>query len=268
MEKDLVQVFNNVEFGQVRTVVINNEPYFVGKDVAEALGYSNTRDALAKHIDDDDKGVAKCDTLGGKQDLQVINESGVYSLVFGSKLPTAKKFKRWVTSEVLPAIRKHGGYLTPEKVEEVLLNPDTIITLATNLKAEQEKRKAAELQIEADRPKVVFADSVSVSHTNILISELAKVLKQNGVPNMGQNRLFQWLRDNNYLISRRGTDYNMPMQKSMEMGLFCIKETTVNHSDGHTSISRTPKVTGKGQIYFVNKFLNSTKALAEDGVAK
>lgn len=254
--ENAMQIFKNDEFGQVRTVVINNEPYFVGKDVAEALGYTNSRKAIADHVDDEDKGVTKCDTLGGRQDLQVINESGVYSLVFGSKLPTAKKFKRWVTSEVLPAIRKHGGYLTPEKVEEVLLNPDTIITLATNLKAEQEKRKAAELQIEADRPKVVFADSVSVSHTNILISELAKVLKQNGVPNMGQNRLFQWMRDNNYLISRRGTDYNMPMQKSMEMGLFCIKETTVNHSDGHTSISRTPKLTGKGQIYFVNKFLN------------
>ena len=166
--ENAIQIFKNDEFGQIRTVVIENEPYFVGKDVAGVLGYSNSRKALADHVDDEDKGVTKCDTLGGKQDLQVINESGVYSLVFGSKLPTAKKFKRWVTSEVLPAIRKHGGYLTPEKVEEVLLNPDTIITLATNLKAEQEKRKAAELQIEADRPKVVFADSVSVSHTNIL----------------------------------------------------------------------------------------------------
>ena len=257
--ENAIQIFKNDEFGQIRTVVIENEPYFVGKDVAEALGYDKGKslaNAVANHVDEEDKGVTKIMTPGGAQEMTVINESGVYSLVFGSKLPTAKKFKRWVTSEVLPAIRKHGGYLTPEKVEEVLLNPDTIITLATNLKAEQEKRKAAELQIEADRPKVVFADSVSVSHTNILISELAKVLKQNGVPDMGQNRLFQWMRDNNYLISRRGTDYNMPMQKSMEMGLFCIKETTVNHSDGHTSISRTPKVTGKGQIYFVNKFLN------------
>lgn len=254
--ENAVQIFNNVEFGQVRTVVINNEPYFVGKDVADILGYQNGSRDINAHVDDDDKLKYQIGTAGQIREQTIINESGVYSLVFGSKLPTAKKFKRWVTSEVLPAIRKHGGYLTPEKVEEVLLNPDTIITLATNLKAEQEKRKAAELQIEADRPKVVFADSVSVSHTNILISELAKVLKQNGVPNMGQNRLFQWLRDNNYLISRRGTDYNMPMQKSMEMGLFCIKETTVNHSDGHTSISRTPKVTGKGQIYFVNKFLN------------
>lgn len=197
-----------------------------------------------------------------------IPENMAYRLGFKASNEAAQVFQAKLADEILPAIRKHGGYLTPEKVEEVLLNPDTIITLATNLKAEQEKRKAAELQIEADRPKVVFADSVSVSHTNILISELAKVLKQNGVPNMGQNRLFQWMRDNNYLISRRGTDYNMPMQKSMEMGLFCIKETTVNHSDGHTSISRTPKVTGKGQIYFVNKFLNSTKSLADDGVAK
>ena len=190
----------------------------------------------------------------GKDDY--LPENMVYRLGFKASNAAAQKFQIELADNILPAIRKHGGYLTPEKVEEVLLNPDTIITLATNLKAEQEKRKAAELQIEADRPKVVFADSVSVSHTNILISELAKVLKQNGVPNMWQNRLFQWMRDNDYLISRRGTDYNMPMQKSMEMGLFCIKETTVNHSDGHTSISRTPKVTGKGQIYFVNKFLN------------
>lgn len=204
--------------------------------------------------------------LVGEDDF--IPENMAYRLGFKASNDAAQVFQAKLADEILPAIRKHGGYLTPEKVEEVLLNPDTIITLATNLKAEQEKRKAAELQIEADRPKVVFADSVSVSHTNILISELAKVLKQNGVPNMGQNRLFQWLRENNYLISRRGTDYNMPMQKSMEMGLFCIKETTVNHSDGHTSISRTPKVTGKGQIYFVNKFLNSAKALTEDGVAK
>ena len=254
--KNAVQIFENDEFGKVRTVAVEDEPWFVGKDVADALGYVDTADAIKKHVDPEDKLTRRFADSGQNREMYIINESGMYDLVFGSKLPTAKKFKRWVTSEVLPAIRKHGGYLTPEKVEEVLLNPDTIITLATNLKAEQEKRKAAELQIEADRPKVVFADSVSVSHTNILISELAKVLKQNGVPNMGQNRLFQWLRDNNYLISRKGTDYNMPTQKSMEMGLFCIKETTINHSDGHTSISKTPKINGKGQIYFVNKFLN------------
>ena len=258
--ENAMQIFKNNELGQIRTVVIENEPYFVGKDVADILGYQNGSRDINTHVDEEDRLKYQISTAGQLREQTIINESGLYALILSSKLPTAKKFKHWVTGEVLPAIRKHGGYLTPEKVEEVLLNPDTIIMLATNLKAEQEKRKAAELQIEADRPKVVFADSVSVSHTNILISELAKVLKQNGVPNMGQNRLFQWLRDNNYLISRRGTDYNMPMQKSMEMGLFCIKETTVNHSDGHTSISRTPKVTGKGQIYFVNKFLNSAKA--------
>ena len=236
-----MQIFKNDEFGQIRTVVIENEPYFVGKDVADILGYQNGSRDINAHVDEEDRLKYQISTAGQLREQTIINESGLYALILSSKLPTAKKFKRWVTNEVIPAVRKHGGYLTPEKVEEVLLNPDTIITLATNLKAEQEKRKAAELQIEADRPKVVFADSVSVSHTNILISELAKVLKQNGVPNMGQNRLFQWLRDNKYLIGRRGTDYNMPMQKSMEMGLFCIKETTINHSDGHTSISRTPK---------------------------
>ena len=227
-----MQIFKNDEFGQVRTVVIDNEPYFVGKDVAEALGYGKGKslaNAVANHVDKEDKGVTKIMTPGGAQEMTVINESGIYSLVFGSKLPTAKKFKRWVTSEVLPAIRKHGGYLTPEKVEEVLLNPDTIITLATNLKAEQEKRKAAELQIEADCSKVVFDDSVSVSHTNILISELAKVLKQNGVPNMGQNRLFQWLRDNNkkqlHPLVEWGWDektcFNIAIKKAMT-GKVCI----------------------------------------------
>lgn len=175
MEKDLVQVFDNAEFGKVRTVVIESEPYFIGKDIADILGYKNPNEAIQEHVDEEDKfirssrgsemlklfsSIKDIQNKFGRQDNWFINESGVYSLVFGSKLPTAKKFKRWVTNEVLPAIRKHGGYLTPEKVEEVLLNPDTIITLATNLKAEQEKRKAAELQIEADRPKVVFADSV------------------------------------------------------------------------------------------------------------
>lgn len=248
-----LQVFNNPEFGQVRVVMHNNEPWFVGKDVAEVLKYQNTRDALAKHVDEEDKGVANCDTLGGKQDLAVINESGLYSLVLSSKLPTAKKFKHWVTSEVLPSIRKHGAYMTEDTIEKALTSPDFLIQLATKLKKEQQARLEAEKKLDEQKPKVIFADAVSVSHTSILVGELAKILKQNGVE-VGQNRLFERLRTEGYLISRKGTDYNMPTQKSMELGLFEIKETSITHSDGHTTISKTPKVTGKGQIYFINKF--------------
>ena len=204
-----IQIFENPEFGSIRTVEINNEPWFVGKDVAEALGYANTRDALAKHVDDADKtSVAIRDSGSNYQSMaNVINESGVYSLIFGSKLPKAKEFKHWVTSEVLPAIRKHGGYLSPEKIEEVLIDPDTIIKLATNLKEEQAKRREAEAKLEKAKPKMIFADAVSASEQTILIGDLAKLIKQNG-HDIGQKRLFQWMRDNGYLIKRNGADYN------------------------------------------------------------
>ena len=253
-----LQIFNSPEFGQVRTVLVNNEPYFVGKDVAEILGYSNTRAALGAHVDEEDKtdGVAIRDAIGREQQPIVINESGLYSLIISSKLPKAKQFKHWITAEVLPSIRKHGAYMTPETIESVLLSPDTLIKLAQNLKDEQEKRRAAEAQIAADRPKVVFADSVSVSNTSILIGDLAKILKQNNI-DMGQKRLFQWMRDTGYLIKRKGAEYNSPTQRAMEKGLFEIKETVITHADGHTSISKTTKVTGKGQIYFINKFLTA-----------
>lgn len=234
----------------VRTVIINNEPYFVGKDVAEILGYTNPRQALKNHVDEDDKGVSKCDTPGGKQDLVIINESGLYSLILSSKLPQAKEFKRWVTSEVLPTIRKNGMYAT----DELLDNPDFAIAALQKLKEEREAKKQLEAQIEADRPKVIFSDAVSASHTSILVGEFAKIMRQNGA-DMGQNRMFDWLRENGYLISRKGSDRNMPTQKSMELGLFEIKETTINHSDGHISISKTPKITGKGQLYFTEKIL-------------
>ena len=249
-----IAIFKSPEFGAIRTLTIDGEPWFVGKDVAERLGYSNPRDALSKHADAEDKGVAKCDTPSGAQEMTIINESGLYSLVLSSKLPTAKAFKRWVTSEVIPAIRKHGGYLAPEKLEEALLNPDTLIRLATDLKAAREHRRALEAEREANQPKVLFADAVSASKTSILIGELAKLLKQNGV-NIGQNRLFAWMRQNGFLISRTGTDFNMPTQKAMERQLFEIKETAITHSDGHVTVSKTPKVTGIGQQYFVNRFL-------------
>ena len=250
-----LQIFNSPEFGEIRTIEKNGEPWFVGKDVAAALGYEKPTDAVRKHVDVEDRGISKMETPSGAQETTIINESGLYSLVLSSKLPTAKKFKRWVTSEVIPSIRKHGGYLTPDKLEEVLLKPDTLIQLAQNLKAEQEKRRALEVKMEEQKPKVLFAESVEVAKTSILIGELAKLLKQNGI-NIGQNRLFEWLRNNGYLIRRQGSDYNMPTQRAMEMGLFEIKETTITHSDGHIHVSKTPKVTGKGQVYFVNLFVS------------
>lgn len=249
-----LNIFYNPEFGNIRVLTIKNESYFVGKDVAFLLGYSNTRDALRKHVDDEDKDVAKCDTPSGTQEMTVINESGLYSLILSSKLPTAKRFKRWVTSEVLPAIRKHGAYLTEQKVEEILTNPDTIIKLATQLKEEREARKQAEQMIESQKPKVIFAEAVSTSKDGILVGMLAKLLHQNGVK-IGQNRLFQWLRDKGYLM-KRGVDKNMPTQRSKELGLFDVKERVVGNPDGSIRLTRTPVVTGKGQVYFVQKFLS------------
>ena len=242
-----LQLFNNPEFGAVRAVEVDGEPWFVGKDVAQALGYSNPRKALADHVDAEDKGVTKCDTPGGEQDITTINESGLYSLVLSSKLPGAKKFKRWVTAEVLPTIRKTGGYQLPKDY------PSALRALADTA----EKLLASETENQANRPKVLFADAVSTAKTSILVGELAKLLKQNGV-DIGQNRLFGWLRENGFLIRRNGSDFNMPTQKSMDLGLFEIKETVVSHADGHTSVNKTPKVTGKGQQYFVQRFLGGT----------
>lgn len=251
-----LQIFKNPEFGEIRTIEKDGEPWFVGKDVAAALGYERPTKAILDHVDDEDKDeVPIQDSIGRSQNTPIINESGLYSLVLSSKLPTAKKFKRWVTNEVIPSIRKHGAYMTPETLEKVLLSPDTLMQLAQNLKDEQEKRKALEAQIESQKPAVLFTGAVETSKTSILIGELAKMLKQNGV-NIGQNRLFEWLRQHGYLIKRNGTDYNMPTQRSMDMGLFEIKETTITHSDGHIHVSKTPKVTGKGQVYFVNLFVS------------
>lgn len=249
-----IQVFENSEFGSIRTVEINKEPFFVGKDVANVLGYSNHRDAINKHVDEEDKGVAKCDTLGGVQELSVINESGLYSLVLSSKLPTAKKFKRWVTSEVLPAIRKTGGYIGgAENMSEAEIMARAVLIGQRTI--EEQKRKIDNLQNEIDvnRPKVLFADAVSASHTSILVGELAKILRGNGC-NIGQNRLFERLRNDGYLM-KCGTSKNIPTQRAMEMGLFEIKEGSYINGNGANVITKTTKVTGKGQTFFVNKFL-------------
>ncbi len=226
-----LQVFNNAEFGKVRTLVEGDKILFCASDIAKALGYEKPNNAINTHCKYATlkQGIIT-DSLGRRQDANFIPEGDVYRLIIRSKLPAAEKFERWVFDEILPAINKHGGYLTPDKIEEVLLNPDTIIKLATDLKAEREKRINAEKQIETDKPKVLFADAVATAKTSILIGELAKLIKQNGY-DIGQKRLFNFLREKGYLIKRKGIDYNMPTQKSMNLGLFEIKERTINHTD-------------------------------------
>lgn len=239
------------EGNEVRTLKIDDEPYFVGKDVAKILGYKNTKDALAKHVDVEDKLGSQIATSGQRREMTVINESGLYSLILSSKMPNARKFKRWVTSEVLPAIREHGAYMTDEKAFDVVNNKDGLASL---LQQAADQLRAKDIQIEKMKPKALFADSVATSKSTVLIGELAKILRGNGV-DIGATRLFRWMREHGYLINRKGSDWNMPTQRSMNLGLFKIKETTINHSNGSISISKTPKVTGKGQQYFVNVFL-------------
>lgn len=233
------------------------EVFFVGNDVAKLLGYSNYRNAVINHVDTEDKQRTQIEDAGQSREMTIINESGLYSLILSSKLPTAKQFKRWVTSEVLPNIRKHGTHMTPETIEKVLADPDTIIQIATQLKEERAKRMQAEVVIEQQKPQVLFAKAVETSETSILVGQLAKLLTQNGI-NIGQNRLFAWLRDNGYL-GKKGAHYNEPTQYSIERGWFEVTERTIQNPDGSIRITRTTKVTGKGQIYFINKLL--TKAV-------
>src|SRR5574344_2121875 len=235
--ENLMKTFESQEFGKVRVVEISGEPWMVGKDIAEALGYSNGRDAISKHVDDDDKGVAKCDTLGGKQDLQVINESGMYSLVLSSKLPGARKFKRWITSEVLPSIRKHGAYMTPEKIEEVLMNPDVIIRLATELK--EERQKVLEL-----KPKADFYDTVASSDSLLSMADVAKVLDKG----IGRNRLFKLLRSRGILQGN-----NVPYQRFVDAGYFKVVENSYMAGD-NAIVSTVTYVKQKG-VDYIRKLL-------------
>lgn len=252
--KDM-QIFNNADFGRIRATEIDGEPWFVGKDVAEALGYERATKAIQDHVDDDDKDeIPIRDSIGRMQKTPVITESGIYSLIFSSKLPTAKKFKHWVTSEVLPAIRRHGAYLTDEKAFDVTHNSSGLADLLQQA-ADQLKQK--DIQIERMRPKALFADAVATADTSILVGQLAKILRQNGVQ-IGQNRLFNWLRENGYL-GKTGNNRNLPTQRAMDLGLFEIKESTFQNPDGSVRITRTPKVTGKGQIYFIEKLCGDAR---------
>lgn len=256
-----VQLFNFRDH-QVRVVVAEDgEPCWVASDVAKVLGYRDAAN-MARRLDEDEKGTHSVSTPGGVQQMATITESGLYSVILGSKRPEAREFKRWVTGEVLPSIRKRGGYLTPAAAEEALTNPDFIIRLATDLKEERARRAELEAQAELTAPKVLFADAVSASKTSILVGDLAKILRGNGIQ-VGANRLFAWLRSHGFLVSRKGTDWNMPTQRAMELELFRVKETTVVHSDGHTSLSKTPKITGKGQEYFISRFLDGRFQIEE-----
>lgn len=249
-----LQVFRNAEFGELTLLEIDNEPWFVGKEVAEKLGYTNQNEAIQDHVSDEDKLNSK--TLSsfdsynfGQRGAWLINESGLYSLILGSKLESAKRFKRWVTSEVLPVIRRTGSYSN---------QPTGGKLLAMAVLEAQRLLDAKDEEIARMKPKEIFADSVASSHSTILIGELAKILKANGYET-GQKRLFETLRQDGFLIKRKGSDYNMPTQKAMELGLFEIKETVITNPDGSIRVSKTTKVTGKGQIYFVNRYCGGFK---------
>ena len=249
-----LQIFNNDQFGQIRTTVKDGAPLFVAADVCRALEIQNHKDAI-KRLDDDEKsGVVLTDPHGRPQETNCVTESGLYSLVLGSRKPEAKAFKRWITHDVLPTIRQTGGYVSDEQQFVNTYLPFADANTKALFGQTLAQLRAANEQLEQQKPKVLFADAVSAAHTSILVGELAKLLKQNGV-DIGQHRLFQYLRENGYLIKRRGSDYNMPTQYAMERGWFEIKETAITHGDGHTSVNKTPKVTGKGQQYFINLFL-------------
>ena len=250
-----LQVFS-YEGTEIRTVELSGEPWWVLKDICDVLELSNPS-VIADRLDEDEK--AKVDPkqyLGSRSNepATVLSESGLYNVILLSRKPEAKKFKRWITHEVLPTIRKHGAYVTSAKLEEMISDPEAWIKVLTALKDERAAKERLQLEAAQNEPKIVFADAVSVSNGTILIGELAKILNGNGIE-IGQNRLFEKLRQDGYLIKRQGTDYNAPTQRAMELGLFKVKETAITHSDGHVTISKTTKVTGKGQQYFINLFL-------------
>jgi anti-repressor protein len=222
------------------------------------LEHSNSRKAI-ELLDDDEKGVSKVYTLGGTQNMTVVSEYGLYTLITRSNRPEACKFRRWVTSEILPSIRKHGGYLTDRKLEEILNDPDTFIRLAQNLKTEREKRQILEAKVNEDYSKVLFADLVEASDSSILIGDFAKLIKQNGCE-IGPKRLFDWMRQNGYLM-KSGESWNMLTQRAMEAGWFEVRERAIGHPDGSILLTRTTKVTGCGQVYFLNLFMNGKAAV-------
>ncbi|MGO4979160.1 phage antirepressor KilAC domain-containing protein [Bacillus paralicheniformis] len=268
----LQKVFNYQD-QQVRTVVKDGEPLFVAKDICEVFGDTNYRRSLSR-LAEDEKGVSPVNTPGGSQQMTVVNESGLYSLLFNMqpqkkshmteeqfqhRVETLKNFRRWITHEVLPTIRKTGGYVANDDLFIQTYLPQADEQTKQLFKVTLHTMKEQSKQIEVMKPKALFADAVEASESSVLVGELAKILKQNGIE-IGQNKLFKWLRENGYLIRKKGESFNLPTQRSMDMGLFEIKKSTIVNGDGSIRTTRTPKVTGKGQIYFVNKFIKSQSA--------
>lgn len=252
-----LKIFEHEAFGSVRAVERNGLPWFVAKDVCDCLDI-RTNDA-ANSLDKDEKGYESVVSLGGIQQSLIISEPGLYSLILRSRKPEAKAFKRWITHEVIPSIRRHGVYATPQTVEAMLGDPDTTIKILTALKDERAQRQALEVRAEADRPKVIFAESIEVARTSILVGEMAKLIKQATGHDIGQNRFFEWLRDNGYL-HKSGSQCNMPTQRSMDAEWMEVKEGTRIGTSGECHITRTTKITGRGQVYFINLFVPQDKA--------
>lgn len=251
-----ITIFSNPQFGEIRTLADENkEPLFCLADLCAALGISNHRNVKTRLDEDDVRLMDTTDILGRTQQVIFVTESGMYDVILRSDAEKAKPFRKWVTSEVLPTIRKHGVYATPQTIDNLLADPDNAIKVFQALKEERQLRQIAEAKIEADAPKVLFADAVVGSKSTCLIGELAKIISQNGYP-IGQNRLFQWLRENGYL-GKHGERYNIPNQQYVEMGLFELKKGVRSGNDGVMKVTMTTKVTGKGQQYFINKFLNN-----------
>lgn len=249
-----IQVFNNPAFGNIRVAGTEANPQFCLADVCKALGLS-AKGVNQRLGDEVISNYPITDKLGREQQALFVNEDGLYDVILDSRKTEARQFRKWITSEVLPTIRKHGAYMTDDALQKAIQNPDFLIQLATELKNEKQKRLVAEKKIQETRPQVIFADAVTASSDSILVGELAKLIKQNGV-DTGQRRLFRWLRGNGYLCKKTGECFNEPTQYSMQLGLFEIKKTDIQKPDGSAIINKTVKVTGKGQVYFVNKFLS------------
>lgn len=244
-----IKIYENIEFGKIRVKEINNEPWFVGNDICKILGYSNPRDAIGNHVFQEDKGVDSIDTLGGKQNMTIINESGLYSLIFSSRLPIAQAFKRWVTNEVLPSIRKNGGYIAGQEH----LSDDELMAKA--LLVAKNKINEKDKVIEQMKPTYLIGKAVTGSSKSVTIGNFANILIQNGRKDLGQNRLFEWFRHNGYLSSKKGMDWNRPTAKATSQNLFEVKEVTIEHNNGFKTTSFTPLITSKGQEKFINLFI-------------
>lgn len=247
-----VTIFRKDEFGAVRAVTLEGELWFVAADVCRALGIGNSRDATAR-LDDDEKGVVSTDTLGGKQELTIVNEPGLYALVLSSRKPEAKAFKRWITHEVIPSIRKTGGYIAgQETMDDDQLLANALLVAQRKIAERNKQLEAANAKIQADAPKVLFAETVQKAEGDILVRQLAKLMVQRGY-DTGEKRLYDLLRRDGFVIKANAKDQNAPTQRSVDMGLMRSIERTVSSAD-KTFISSTTVITPKGQIYFLNKY--------------